>query len=59
MARKVEALRKSVNYQGGKMNNTDNIYEIVQLFKQLDNQEAQLEVIKILEKILEGKEWKQ
>ena len=41
------------------MNNTDNIYEIVQLFKQLDNQEAQLEVIKILEKILEGKEWKQ
>ena len=41
------------------MNNTDNIYEIVQLFKQLDNQEAQLEVIKILEKIAEGKECKQ
>ena len=59
MARKVEALRKSVNYQGGKMSSTDYIYEIVQLFKQLDNQEAQLEVIKILEKIAEGKEWKQ
>ena len=41
------------------MNNTDNIYEIVQLFKQLDNQEAKLEVIKILEKIAGGKEWKQ
>jgi hypothetical protein len=41
------------------MKSTDYIYEIVQLFKQLDNQEAQLEVIKILEKILEGKEWKQ
>jgi len=41
------------------MSSTDYIYEIVQLFKQLDNQEAQLEVIKILEKILEGKEWKQ
>ena len=59
MARKVEALRKSVNYQGGKMSSTDNIYEIVQLFKQLDNQEAKFEVIKILEKIAEGKEWKQ
>ena len=55
----MEALRKSVNYQGGKMSSTDYIYEIVQLFKQLDNQEAQLEVIKILEKIAEGKEWKQ
>jgi hypothetical protein len=41
------------------MKSTDYIYEIVQLFKQLDNKEAQLEVIKILEKILEGKEWKQ
>jgi uncharacterized protein YihD (DUF1040 family) len=41
------------------MKSTDHIYEIVQLFKQLDNQEAQLEVIKILEKIAEGKEWKQ
>ena len=41
------------------MKSTDYIYEIVQLFKQLDNQEAQLEVIKILEKISEGKEWKQ
>ena len=41
------------------MSSTDHIYEIVQLFKQLDNQEAQLEVIKILEKIAEGKEWKQ
>jgi uncharacterized protein YihD (DUF1040 family) len=41
------------------MKSTDYIYEIVQLFKQLDNQEAQLEVIKILEKIAEGKEWKQ
>jgi len=41
------------------MSSTDYIYEIVQLFKQLDNQEAQLEVIKILEKIVEGKEWKQ
>jgi uncharacterized protein YihD (DUF1040 family) len=41
------------------MSSTDYIYEIVQLFKQLDNQEAQLEVIKILEKIAEGKEWKQ
>jgi uncharacterized protein YihD (DUF1040 family) len=41
------------------MSSTDYIYEIVQLFKQLNNQEAQLEVIKILEKIAEGKEWKQ
>jgi hypothetical protein len=41
------------------MSSTDYIYQIVQLFKQLNNQEAQLEVIKILEKIVEGKEWKQ
>tara|TARA_A200000159_G_scaffold21847_1_gene18719 strand:+ start:3358 stop:3483 length:126 start_codon:yes stop_codon:yes gene_type:complete len=41
------------------MSSTDYIYEIVQLFKQLDNQEAKFEVIKILEKIAEGKEWKQ
>ena len=41
------------------MSSTDYIHEIVQLFKQLNNQEAQLEVIKILEKIVEGKEWKQ
>jgi len=41
------------------MSSTDYIYQIVQLFKQLNNKEAQLEVIKILEKIVEGKEWKQ
>ena len=41
------------------MKSTDYIYEIVQLFKQLDNQEAKLEVIKILEKIAEGKQWQQ
>ena len=41
------------------MNNTDNIYDIVQLFKKINSAEAQLEVIKILEKIAQGKEWQQ
>ena len=41
------------------MNNNDTVLDIVQLFKKLNNAEAQLEVIKILEKIAQGKEWKQ
>tara|TARA_R100000541_G_scaffold33705_2_gene42310 strand:- start:2517 stop:2642 length:126 start_codon:yes stop_codon:yes gene_type:complete len=41
------------------MNDNDNIYDIVQLFKKLNSAEAQLEVIKVLEQIAEGKEWKQ
>ena len=41
------------------MNNTDTVLDIVQLFNKLNSAEAQLEVIKILEKIAQGKEWKQ
>ena len=41
------------------MNNNDTVLDIVQLFNKLNSAEPQLEVIKILEKIAEGKEWKQ
>ena len=40
------------------MNNNDTVSDIVQSFKKLNSAEAQLEVIKILEQIAEGKEWK-
>ena len=40
------------------MNNNDTVSDIVQLFKKLNSAEAQLEVIKILEQVAEGKEWK-
>ena len=34
------------------------ILEIVQLFKQMDNKEAQKELIEILKKIQKGEKWK-
>ena len=41
------------------MSDTDKIYEIIQLFNQLEDQDSREEVLEILKKIASGKEWKQ
>ena len=41
------------------MSDTDKIYEIIQLFNQLEDQDSREEVLNILEKIASGKEWTQ
>tara|TARA_R110001583_G_scaffold145922_3_gene297964 strand:- start:4809 stop:4931 length:123 start_codon:yes stop_codon:yes gene_type:complete len=40
------------------MTTSNLILEIVQLFKQMDNKEAQKELIEILKKIQKGEQWK-
>jgi hypothetical protein len=41
------------------MSDTDKIYEIIQLFNQLENQESREEVKDILKKIADGSLWKE
>jgi uncharacterized protein YihD (DUF1040 family) len=41
------------------MSDTEKIYEIIQLFNQLENQESREEVIDILKKIADGSLWKE
>jgi uncharacterized protein YihD (DUF1040 family) len=41
------------------MSDTEKIYEIIQLFNQLENQESREEVIDILKKIADSSLWKE
>jgi hypothetical protein len=41
------------------MSDTEKIYEIIQLFNQLENQESREEVLDILKKIADGSLWKE
>jgi hypothetical protein len=41
------------------MSDTEKIYEIIQLFNQLENQESREEVLDILKKIASGSLWKE
>jgi uncharacterized protein YihD (DUF1040 family) len=48
-----------VGEYGEQMSDTEKIYEIIQLFNQLENQESREEVIDILKKIADGSLWKE